>query len=424
MRGIRGITLIALVITIIVLVILAGITINLIMNDNSIVEIAGKAKEQTEEAKEKELFKLVEMGYKTKKHIDKTIMEDEYFKELKKQELISDTTVGGKNIKEIEPTKPENNRYEIVTENGYLVEVEISNSGIVEFIWKGKTDRVENSYTVDSFVAFFNQVYDYSTADEMKIAVVDYNANYANVKDNEVAIVEPGDYIAFAFVGRAAFEGWATFGHIIVNGEPVKGEDGNSNFVGSCSNNEWLTGMKSYSFSVGKNNKVSIAYSISSENSYGTATCGSLIIVKRDKSDTKLKDGLVAVLDTNYVTSSTGVRNVPIIEYNNNYTQVEGDVLTINEPGEYTAFASVGRSSKYGFSSHGQLFINGAVVNRADNGREFLVWACSNMGYLTGAYAHRFTVELGNPVSLEYKMWVDGAYSGRNCGSLILVKNK
>ena len=56
----RGITLIALVITIIVLLILAGVTIAALSGDNGILRNAGKAKEETEVAKEDELRRLTQ----------------------------------------------------------------------------------------------------------------------------------------------------------------------------------------------------------------------------------------------------------------------------------------------------------------------------------------------------------------------------
>ena len=56
----NGITLIALVITIIVLIILAGISINLVLGENGIVEKAKFAKEQTEQAKTNEEIGLNE----------------------------------------------------------------------------------------------------------------------------------------------------------------------------------------------------------------------------------------------------------------------------------------------------------------------------------------------------------------------------
>ena len=51
----KGITLLVLVITIIILLILAGVTISAITGDNGIIGNAGKAKEETEIANEKEI---------------------------------------------------------------------------------------------------------------------------------------------------------------------------------------------------------------------------------------------------------------------------------------------------------------------------------------------------------------------------------
>ena len=61
-KEIRGITLIALVVTIVVLLILAGITINLIFNDNGIISKAREAKEETEKAVSDEKLKLDYIG--------------------------------------------------------------------------------------------------------------------------------------------------------------------------------------------------------------------------------------------------------------------------------------------------------------------------------------------------------------------------
>ena len=54
MKKERGITLIALVITIIVLIILAGVSINLVLGENGIVNISKRAKENTELAAKEE----------------------------------------------------------------------------------------------------------------------------------------------------------------------------------------------------------------------------------------------------------------------------------------------------------------------------------------------------------------------------------
>lgn len=57
----NGITLVALVITIIVLVILAGVSINLVLGDNGIIQKAKLGKENYEVASEEEKDKLQSM---------------------------------------------------------------------------------------------------------------------------------------------------------------------------------------------------------------------------------------------------------------------------------------------------------------------------------------------------------------------------
>lgn len=60
MKNHKGVTLVALVVTIIVLIILAGVSINLVLGENGIVEKAKFAKEQTEQAKMNEEIVLNE----------------------------------------------------------------------------------------------------------------------------------------------------------------------------------------------------------------------------------------------------------------------------------------------------------------------------------------------------------------------------
>ena len=54
----QGITLIALVITIIVLIILAGVTINIVLDQNGIIEKTQEAKNKTEQASDIEKIRL------------------------------------------------------------------------------------------------------------------------------------------------------------------------------------------------------------------------------------------------------------------------------------------------------------------------------------------------------------------------------
>ena len=61
-RNTKGITLIALVVTIIILIILSGVSINLVLGENGIVNKAKKAKENTELAKVEEETRLNELA--------------------------------------------------------------------------------------------------------------------------------------------------------------------------------------------------------------------------------------------------------------------------------------------------------------------------------------------------------------------------
>ena len=69
----QGSTLIALVITIIVLIILAGVTINIVLDQNGIIEKTQEAKNKTEQASDIEKIRLAileaqigESGYQDK----------------------------------------------------------------------------------------------------------------------------------------------------------------------------------------------------------------------------------------------------------------------------------------------------------------------------------------------------------------------
>ena len=72
----KGITLIALVITIIVLLILAGVSLNLVMGNQGILQQATKAVAKNDEAKIKEEVELamaeLQTQYYKEKYVDKS----------------------------------------------------------------------------------------------------------------------------------------------------------------------------------------------------------------------------------------------------------------------------------------------------------------------------------------------------------------
>ena len=122
----RGITLIALVVTIIVLLILAGITLSMITGDNGIIKQAKGAKQQTEIQGYKEELELI--GIKVEKVSkglnDKEYM-DKYEEEIKKDEA----------FKEAEVTRKDDETIEVVTKEGYEIEV---TKDKVEYIGEGE----------------------------------------------------------------------------------------------------------------------------------------------------------------------------------------------------------------------------------------------------------------------------------------------
>ena len=87
MRGIRGITLIALIITIIILLILAGISINLVLGENSILTRVKQAKEDYSQSDAKEKLELILLNFQTKKINNEIYQEEELNKVLQENNI-------------------------------------------------------------------------------------------------------------------------------------------------------------------------------------------------------------------------------------------------------------------------------------------------------------------------------------------------
>ena len=112
----KGITLLALVITIIVLLILAGITISAITGDNGIIGNAGRAKEETEIANEKEIVEkatVQAMGNNKYGNIEENELQSELDKETGEGKTEA-TDIGDG----IEVIFIDSNRYYIVDKDG------------------------------------------------------------------------------------------------------------------------------------------------------------------------------------------------------------------------------------------------------------------------------------------------------------------
>ena len=123
----KGITLIALVVTIVVLLILAGITINLLFSNGGIFDIVNQAKIEYEIGALKDRINNVIADWSIERAVDSSITVDDLWDKMVNADIIDnpDEDVSG-------PTKDgENDRYELTTNEGYIVEIIISPDGNV-----------------------------------------------------------------------------------------------------------------------------------------------------------------------------------------------------------------------------------------------------------------------------------------------------
>ena len=174
----KGITLIALVITIIVLLILAGVSIATLTGQNGILNQANSAKEQTNEAKEKEEVRVAYMAAKTNKgeNINELVTDTEFNNELKNigsegfaegttnisvtfpsgnVYIINQTTgeISGPETEEIEDYK----EYTIYVEEsrgwGY-VEIQFERNKIIEKYKNKYIEEIESSLTDEFLIVY------------------------------------------------------------------------------------------------------------------------------------------------------------------------------------------------------------------------------------------------------------------------------
>ena len=123
----KGITLIELVVTIVVLLILAGITINLLFSNGGIFDIANQAKIEHEIGALKDRINNVIADWSIGRAIDPTVTVDDLWNKMVDADIIDnpDEDVAG-------PEKDgQNDRYELTTNEGYIVEIIISPDGNV-----------------------------------------------------------------------------------------------------------------------------------------------------------------------------------------------------------------------------------------------------------------------------------------------------
>ena len=127
MKNKNGITLIALAVTIVVLLILAGITINMLFGSDGLFNISNQAKERYEIGALKDRINNVIADWSIERAVDSSITVDDLWDKMVDADIIDnpDEDVAG-------PTKDgENDRYELTTNEGYIVEIIISPDGNV-----------------------------------------------------------------------------------------------------------------------------------------------------------------------------------------------------------------------------------------------------------------------------------------------------
>ena len=161
----KGITLLALVITIIVLLILAGITINAITGDNGIIRNAGKGKEETEIANEKDILEKVTvqaMGNNKYGNIEEQELQEQLDKETGEGKTEA-TDIG----EEFEVLFKESNRYYTIDKDGNVGEaqeiIEDQNPGDITLGKNGETLDGSEEYPyeiwcIEDLVTFSNMV--------------------------------------------------------------------------------------------------------------------------------------------------------------------------------------------------------------------------------------------------------------------------
>ena len=78
LRKVKGITLISLVVTIIILIILSAVTINLVLGENGIINLAKNAKEQTEKQIARETLEITLLSASQEKATNEEYNENEW----------------------------------------------------------------------------------------------------------------------------------------------------------------------------------------------------------------------------------------------------------------------------------------------------------------------------------------------------------
>ena len=135
MKKQRGITLVALVVTIVVLLILAGITIQTVLGDGEIIDLAKQSKEQQLIATYKDRIGIVGINWSINRALDDSVTVDDLWQDMQDAKII--------NNKETDVEKvDENGNYIITVPEGYKFQIHINEYDDVEIDYIGKEDKL------------------------------------------------------------------------------------------------------------------------------------------------------------------------------------------------------------------------------------------------------------------------------------------
>ena len=131
----------------------------------------------------------------------------------------------------------------------------------------------------------------------------------------------------------------------------------------------------------------------------------------------KSQNGLVAFYNTVFYNATTTERELEVVDFNEDYATKNNNTITIKEPGEYTAYITVGHSPYDNtFSSITKLY--------EDNVSNINV--VMNYYHTEGTKPYKITVEEGKNVNIRGTIYSDGNFSQGTItifGSIVIVKN-
>ena len=186
----KGSTLLVLVVTIIILLILAGITIGILTGDNGIIQNAGKAKEETEIANEKEILEkatVQAMGNNKYGNIEESELQEQLDEETGEGKTEA-TDIGD----EFEVLFTESNRYYTIDKNGNT---------------EGAYTITKDKYPGDITVGTDGKVLAGTEEEPYEIWCIEDLVAFSNIVNGNGIKLENGKPIEVTAENRSSFEG-------------------------------------------------------------------------------------------------------------------------------------------------------------------------------------------------------------------------